>query len=114
MDGINTVRAAISISDKSGRPLCCAKLDIRAAFDSLSHRAIIQYLKQGVPNLESLALWDLLHKNEVLLEVGGHSWKQLLTQGILQGTSYSAELFSRVIAWSLAPVITQHYAATNL
>ena len=107
MDGINTVRAAKSISQKSGRPLCCAKLDIKAAFDSLSHRAILQYLRQGAPNLESLALWDLLYKNEVLLEVGGHSWKQLLTQGILQGTSYSAELFSRVTAWNLAPVITQ-------
>ena len=107
MDGINTVRAAISVSHRSGRPLCCAKLDIKAAFDSLSHRAITQYLKQGAPNLESLALWDLLHQNEVLLEVGGHSWRQLLTQGILQGTSYSAELFSRVIAWSLAPAISQ-------
>ena len=90
---------------RSRDQLCCAKLDIKAAFDSVTHRAILHFLLQGTPNIESLALWDLIHNNEVILEVGGYSWKQLLGRGILQGTSYSAELFSRIMAWSLSPVI---------
>ena len=106
MDGVNTVKAAIAISNRACSPLCFAKLDIKAAFDSLSHRAVVKYLLQGSPNLESLALWDLLISNEVILEVGGESWRQTLQQGILQGTAYSAELFSRVIAWTLDPVIS--------
>ena len=43
----------------------------------------------------------------VLLEVGGEHWRQGLEKGILQGTAYSAELFSRVIAWTLEPIINQ-------
>ena len=39
MDGVNTVKAAIAISNRVCGPLCFAKLDIKAAFDSLSHRA---------------------------------------------------------------------------
>ena len=105
MDGVNTVKTAISISNRSQAPLCFAKLDIKAAFDSLSHRTIANYLLQGTPNQESLALWDLLTHNEILLEVGGEHWRQSLQQGILQGTAYSAELFSRVLAWKLEPTI---------
>ena len=62
---------------------------------------------QRVPNKESLVLWELLTHNEVLLEVGGEHWRQSLEKGILQGTAYSAELFSRVIAWTLEPIINQ-------
>ena len=56
MDGVNTVKAAIAISNWTNVPLCFAKLDIKAAFDSLSHRVIATYLLQGVPNKESLSL----------------------------------------------------------
>ena len=62
---VNTVKAAIAISNGTKAPLCFAKLDIKAAIDSLSHRAIATYLLHGVPNKESLALWDLLTHNEV-------------------------------------------------
>ena len=66
MDGVNTVKAAIAIRNRTNSPLCIAKLDIKAAFDSLSHRAIAAYLMQRVPNKESLVLWELLTHNEVL------------------------------------------------
>ena len=85
MDGVSTVKAAIAISNRACSPLCFAKLDITAPFDSLSHRAVVKYLLQGSPNLESLALWDLLISNEIILEVGGESWRQTLQQGILRG-----------------------------
>ncbi|CAE6933351.1 unnamed protein product [Symbiodinium sp. CCMP2592] len=116
MDGINTARAAISVSKRSSNPLCFAKLDIKAAFDSLSHRAIAHYLRELAPCKEALALWHLSTDNEVILEVGGQSWKQSLGKGILQGTSYSAELFSRIIAWTLDSVIRdlQQVAPVNI
>ena len=82
---------------KRGADAHIAKLDIRAAFDSVSHAAIVQYLTRCTPCYEAAHLWELSQGNRLLLTLGTDSWHVNVRQGVLQGTSYSADLFSRII-----------------
>ena len=77
------------------------KLDIKAAFDSVHHRSIGTLLYRAAPCREALRLWELVRGNTVLLQMNGEHWHQPSEQGVMQGTSYSAELFSRLMSWGL-------------
>ena len=78
-----------------------AKLDIRAAFDSLSHAAIVDYLAHCDPCPEAALLWRLCSQNRLLLGLGTDTWHTKVEQGIMQGSSYSADLFARIIDFHL-------------
>ena len=88
----------------SDRPVV-AKLDLKAAFDSLSHDSILKYLLQVCPNHATWALWQLCQDCEVCLRLGPDSWHTPTKRGVLQGTAYSAILFSRVVDHFLGPLI---------
>ena len=88
----------------SDRPVV-AKLDLKAAFDSLSHDSILKYLLQVCPNHATWALWQLCQDCEVCLRLGSDSWQTPTKRGVLQGTAYSAILFSRVVDSFLGPLI---------
>ena len=85
LDSVCAVQHAIRLAQQYGKTLYVVKLDISAAFDSLSHEALAAFLSQLTGCREA----------EVLLQ-------QELTQGILQGSSYSAELFARCVDHYLA------------
>ena len=78
-----------------------AKLDIRAAFDSLSHASIVHYLLHCKPSREAILLWRMCSGNKLKLSLGTEAWDVKVQQGIMQGSSYSADLFSRVIDFRL-------------
>ena len=78
-----------------------AKLDIRAAFDSLAHSAIVQYLRQCRAGIEVTRLWELVTNNKLTMSLGDRVWDIPVQQGVMQGSSYSADLFGRVIDWHL-------------
>ena len=77
------------------------RLDIRAAFDSLSHASIVHYLLHCKPCREAVLLWRMCSGNKLKMSLGTEAWGVEVQQGIMQGSSYSADLFSRVIDFHL-------------
>ena len=59
------------------------------------------------PHLESHFLLRVIIPSRVLVSISDTSWEESLFRGVLQGSSYSAELFSRTVMFfigSLVPV----------
>ena len=81
----------------TGHQLLLCKLDISQAFDTLSHQAIWRYLCDTDASPEALALWSMCQDTQVCLQIGSQMWTQRLERGVLQGTSFSADLFSRIL-----------------
>ena len=105
LDGITTAQSMIAVARHvHKRPICLAKLDIRAAFDSVSHRAILTWLLRCRPCAEASAMWKLCADNTVRMGLGSEAWDVPMGKGIMQGTSFSADLFSRVIDMALGPL----------
>ncbi|CAE7335627.1 pol [Symbiodinium natans] len=106
IDGVAAAQMIVQQLRSRGRcGACVAKLDIRAAFDTLSHSAILEWLRQGRPTTEKVLLWEMCIQSRITMGIGARRWDQQLERGVLQGTSYSADLFSRVIDWFLGPLI---------
>ena len=61
-----------------------AKLDLKAAFDSLSHDSVLKYLMQVRPNHATWALWQLCQDCEVCLRLGSDSWHTPTKRGVLR------------------------------
>ena len=105
MDGITAARHAVHLASEWSMPLVVAKLDISQAFDTLSHTAVAKYLASVPATPESMLLLRLVTQAKVEISFADATWKQPLTQGILQGTPYGAELFARVLDFFLKPVL---------
>ena len=98
LEAITAAQATLKIHRQAtGKQLLVAKLDISQAFDTVSHHAIWRYLVDASPSQEALALWQMCCNTSVQLQIGSRSWSQKLHRGVLQGTSFSADLFSRVL-----------------
>ncbi|CAE7930361.1 pol, partial [Symbiodinium necroappetens] len=97
LDAACAVQQAIRLSEQYGKPLVIIKLDVAAAFDSLSHASIASFLAQAQGSREAEVLLDVICNSCVGLGLQGTSWDQPLRQGVLQGSSYSAELFARCV-----------------
>ena len=93
LDAACAVQQAIRLSEQYGNPLVIVKLDVAAAFDSLSHASVAAFLAQARGSREAEVLLDVICNSCVGLGLQGTSWNQPLGQGVLQGSSYSAELF---------------------
>ena len=90
-----------------GLPLLACKLDIAAAFDTLDHSAIGRFFTACSPSAEALFLQDLISNSSVRIGMLSTSWSQMLNRGIMQGSSYSAELFARVLDWHLHSLVAE-------
>ena len=102
IDGIFVAETVVALTRRAHNSnIHMAKLDIRAAFDSLAHSAIVQYLRQCRAGVEVTRLWELVAGNQLTMSLGGHVWDIPVQQGVMQGSSYSADLFGRVIDWHL-------------
>ena len=104
MDAACAVQHAIRLSEQYGKPLVIIKLDVAAAFDSLSHEALAAFLSTIQGSREAELLLEVILNSKVELSLQGSSWTQILKQGILQGSSYSAELFARCVDHFLSPL----------
>ena len=81
------------------------KLDVSQAFDTLSHHAIWRFLLETESCAEASILWDLCRNTSVDMQLGSESWSQTLGRGVLQGTSFSADLFSRTLDFFISGVL---------
>ena len=93
------------------KPLIAVKLDIQSAFDTLDHQAVAVFLCSLPPCRETEMLMFLIVHAKVLLGICGQEWSQQLERGILQGSSYSAEIFAKVLDWWLAQLLPDWNAA---
>ncbi|OLQ14689.1 hypothetical protein AK812_SmicGene1123 [Symbiodinium microadriaticum] len=73
----------------------------KAAFDSLSHAAVVNFLASCKACPEASLLWDLCSSNQLHMSLGTAEWKVRVSQGILQGSAYSADLFARTLDYHL-------------
>ncbi|CAE7607306.1 unnamed protein product [Symbiodinium sp. CCMP2592] len=103
LDAACAVQHAIRLAEEYGKPLIIIKLDVAAAFDSLSHEAVAALLATAQGSREAELLLQIVLESRVELGLQGTTWEQQLRQGILQGSSYSAELFARCIDYFLTP-----------
>ena len=104
MDGVLASQSAMQLLKQSRGAAYTAKIDIKAAFDSLARTAVLKWLHDCSPSAECLALYRLLDDTCVQLSMAGESRTIRLQRGIMQGTSYSADVFSRVMDYFLAPL----------
>ena len=104
MDGVLASQSAMQLLKQSRGAAYTAKIDIKAAFDSLARTAVLKWLHDCSPAAECLALYRLLDDTCVELSMAGESRTISLQRGIMQGTSYSADVFSRVMDYFLAPL----------
>ena len=81
------------------------KLDISQAFDTLSHHAIVRFLLETDNCAEASVLWNLCCDTSVDLQLGATRWSQQLGRGILQGTSFSADVFSRILDFFVSEIV---------
>ncbi|CAE7319120.1 pol [Symbiodinium sp. CCMP2592] len=103
LDSACAVQHAIRLAQQYDKTLYVVKLDITAAFDSVSHEALAALLATTSGSREAEILLELITNTRVELSLQGSKWEQCLTKGILQGSSYSAELFARCIDFFLTP-----------
>ena len=113
LDGSVCLQHLIHLSQEYRLPLIAIKLDISAAFDNLSHDALASFLALCGPKLESLTLLKIIVLSRVVLSMAGETWHQKLFQGLLQGSSYSAELFGRTLDHFLGFMVTRWSVSEN-
>ena len=103
-DGVMAAQSSLQLLKQLYGRAFAAKLDIKAAFDSLDIHAVQRWLLSCSPAKECQTLFDLLHGTEVELALGGRVHNVKLGRGLMQGTSYSADVFSRVLDHFLGPL----------
>ena len=97
LDGSTCLQHIIHLSQEYRLPLIAIKLDVSSAFDHLSHDAVASFLALCGGRLEALMLLRIITLSRVSLNMSGVSWQQKLFRGLLQGSSYSAEIFGRTL-----------------
>ena len=106
VDGILAAQSTMSLLRHiTGSPAKVAKLDLRAAFDSLSHHAVYRWLMACQPCWEAERLMHLCFGTKVQVGLAGESRVLEMKQGIMQGSAFSADVFSRVVDWFLGDLL---------
>ena len=101
LDGSACLQHIIHLSQEYDLPLIAIKLDVSSAFDHLSHESIASYLSLCGGCLEAFLLLKIITLSRVALSISGTAWQQKLFRGLLQGSSYSAEIFGRTLDYYL-------------
>ena len=97
LDGSVCLQHLIRLSQEYRLPLVAVKLDISSAFDHISHSSVASFLAECGPHAESLTLLRIIVLSRVIVGIADTSWQQKLYRGLLQGSSYSAEVFGRTL-----------------
>ncbi|CAE7493906.1 unnamed protein product [Symbiodinium sp. CCMP2592] len=113
LDGSVALKHLIHLSRQWGLPLLACKLDIQAAFDTLSHESVARFLSSLGAHQEARLLLRLITQAEVSLSFANVTWRQRLKRGVLQGSAYSAELFARTLDYYLTPLL-EEWARTEV
>ena len=75
------------------------------AFDTLDHLAISKFFRLLGPHREAELLLLIMSYSTVLLSMADSTWSQDIDRGILQGSSYSAEIFARTVDHYLGDLV---------
>ena len=94
-------------------PLLAIKLDVSSAFDHLSHEAVASYLSLCGARIEAFLLLKIITLSRVAINISGAAWQQKLFRGLLQGSSYSAEVFGRTLDYFLGFLTTRWSISEN-
>jgi hypothetical protein len=88
------------------RPLCVTFLDVRKAFDSVSHETILRAVQRlGVPQRLREYVADLYSGVTTRIRVGSQvSAEMVVGRGVRQGDPLSPLLFNAVIDWVMSEV----------
>ena len=113
LDGSVCLQHLIRLSQEYRLPFVAVKLDIASAFDHVSHSAIASFLSQCGTRLESLVLLKIIVLSRVVVGIADSSWQQKLFRGLLQGSSYSAEIFGRTLDYFLGFLHTRWDVSEN-
>ena len=106
VDGILAAQSTMAlIRATTGCPAKVAKLDIKAAFDSISHHAVYRWLMACKPGWEAERIMHLCFGTRVVVSIGGESKELPMQRGIMQGSAFSADIFSRVVDWYLGGLL---------
>eukprot|EP00439_Symbiodinium_sp_Y106_P044380 s4378_g5.t1 len=105
LEGSCALQQCVRLSQEYGLPLVIAKLDIASAFDHLEHFAISKFFRSLGPHREAEILLFIISHSKVLISLADIEWSQEVDRGILQGSSYSAEIFARVVDFYLGDVL---------
>ncbi|CAE7736195.1 pol [Symbiodinium necroappetens] len=103
-DGVMAAQSTMQLLRQVKGSAYVAKIDIRAAFDSLSQAAVLVWLLRCQPAKECDVLYKLLSGTRVELSLAGQTRSIDLCRGLMQGTAYSADVFSRVMDYFLSPL----------
>ena len=97
LEAVACAQSALRIFKRAERRnIHVLKLDIRQAFDTLSHQAIWRYLMSTSSSTESWLLWNMCRDTSVGLQLGSQAWSQKLERGVLQGTALTDRALWRV------------------
>ena len=111
LDGSACLQHLIHLSQEYRLPLIAIKLDVASAFDHLSHDSIARFLSVCGPHVESHVLLRIILASRVKVSISDVSWEQKLCRGVVQGSSYSAELFARTIDYFIGPLVEKRSAS---
>ena len=104
LDGSLTLQHVVRQAQQRSLPLYAVKLDISQAFDTLSHAAIARFLACLGPSREAYILLLIICNSIACMSLGSATCEQQLWRGLKQGSSYSAELFARVLDHYVSPL----------
>ena len=79
----------------------------------MSHDAVASFLALSGARLEALTLLKVIVLSKVMLSMSGETWHQKLFRGLLQGSSYSAEIFGRTLDHFLGFMVTRWGISEN-
>ena len=113
LDGSACLQHIIHLSQEYNLPPIAIKLDVSSAFDHLSHESIASYLSLCGGCLEAFLLLKIITLSRVALSISGTAWQQKLFRGLLQGSSYSAEIFGRTLDYYLGFLHTRWSISEN-
>ena len=113
LDGSACLQHIIHLSQEYKLPLLAIKLDVSSAFDHLSHEAVASYLSLCGARIEAFLLLKIITLSRVAINISGAAWQQKLFRGLLQGSSYSAEIFGRTLDYFLGFLTTRWSISEN-
>ena len=105
LDALMTATSRLEYESKTSQYSVWASLDIEAAFDSIQHQELADYLVQqaGEKHPQEVAhLLRIITSPTMHASFRGRTWTQTQKRGVQQGGSHSSFVFSCMLAWIIA------------
>ena len=103
-EGIHAVQRVFELSREWSTEVCVGQMDIRKAFDRVSHQGVLQALQHQGASLQCQAVWAAMAgMSGLTFELGGaRSERVPMQRGVPQGAPESPLLFVIAIEFAMA------------